>query len=273
LLDGNVVRVLTRQLGVFVDGKEKRGLDLLWMVADELVKCVAWGKGAGRSEVPGLWNQALMELGSTVCTPRPKCWECPVRDTCRAYEEGVTLIKKKQRETGKVGVEQGVNSCTFCAELDIEDMFVGKDEDEEEEEKKVTKKRKRETTQVNNTISKYFKPNTRSSATSKASGEDFQENDEGQVSNAAPNKQTTKPTTEQKMISKYCSLFPKKIIKNKVPEEESVVCLIELKAREGPSKWLVEQRPATGKCLQPACLHISRAANEEQFMRMLDTGC
>jgi hypothetical protein len=41
-------------------------------------------------EAPGDWNQALMELGATVCTPRtPACPACPVRKACRALAKGV----------------------------------------------------------------------------------------------------------------------------------------------------------------------------------------
>jgi A/G-specific adenine glycosylase len=40
---------------------------------------------------PGEWNQALMELGATVCTPRaPRCHACPVRRHCRAFDSGRT---------------------------------------------------------------------------------------------------------------------------------------------------------------------------------------
>ena len=35
---------------------------------------------------PGDFNQALMELGATVCTPKsPDCTKCPLKSTCRAY--------------------------------------------------------------------------------------------------------------------------------------------------------------------------------------------
>src|SRR5262249_60111713 len=38
---------------------------------------------------PGEWNQAVMELGATVCTPRaPRCPACPVREMCGAYALG-----------------------------------------------------------------------------------------------------------------------------------------------------------------------------------------
>ena len=39
-------------------------------------------------ENPGDFNQGMMELGATVCTPKtPSCTKCPVRDLCLAYQE------------------------------------------------------------------------------------------------------------------------------------------------------------------------------------------
>jgi A/G-specific adenine glycosylase len=73
ILDGNVARVLSR---VFrVDGDDKA----LWKLAAELVP----------SEAPGDFNQALMELGATVCAPKePRCAECPVSSLCGARASG-----------------------------------------------------------------------------------------------------------------------------------------------------------------------------------------
>lgn len=66
LLDGNMARVLCRQLGLFARLKEKRDEDTLWDATNALVKGV--GGEAEASHVLGSWNQVLMELGSTVCT-------------------------------------------------------------------------------------------------------------------------------------------------------------------------------------------------------------
>src|SRR5690606_15418045 len=73
-VDGNVRRVLARLFDVAVPG-------------------AAWLRDtAGRlvdPERPGDWNQALMELGATVCVPRgPRCGRCPVAWACRAREAG-----------------------------------------------------------------------------------------------------------------------------------------------------------------------------------------
>ena len=44
-------------------------------------------------ERPGDFNQALMELGALVCTPKsPKCVECPLKTICKAYEKVVIIL-------------------------------------------------------------------------------------------------------------------------------------------------------------------------------------
>jgi A/G-specific adenine glycosylase len=78
VLDGNVIRVLSRRLGLSrVEGREARAS--LRAAAQELLD-------PARS---GDFNQAMMELGATVCTPRaPRCPACPLRRGCRAAELG-----------------------------------------------------------------------------------------------------------------------------------------------------------------------------------------
>jgi adenine-specific DNA glycosylase len=55
------------------------------------------------AETPGDWNQAMMELGATICTPRsPQCLLCPVGEFCEARKQGITDLipeKRKKRET------------------------------------------------------------------------------------------------------------------------------------------------------------------------------
>jgi A/G-specific adenine glycosylase len=75
-LDGNVARVLSRWCALRATLREPRGAQALWALATALVP----------ARRPGDWNQALMELGATVCTPRvPRCDGCPVRRWCRAF--------------------------------------------------------------------------------------------------------------------------------------------------------------------------------------------
>lgn len=81
VVDGNVARVLSRLFLVRDDIQSVRGKERLWHLARELVP-------PGR---PGDFNQALMELGATVCTPGETagCLVCPLRANCAAREGGV----------------------------------------------------------------------------------------------------------------------------------------------------------------------------------------
>jgi A/G-specific adenine glycosylase len=82
LVDGNVARVLARLFAIQDDVKSARGNARLWDLAQRLV--------AGVHADPGEWNQALMELGATVCAPRdPLCDDCPVRESCQALAAGI----------------------------------------------------------------------------------------------------------------------------------------------------------------------------------------
>ncbi len=79
VVDGNVARVLTRLLGIREDVGSAPVIRRLWEEAEALAR--------GRS--PGDVNQAVMELGATICTPRsPRCEVCPIAARCRAREAG-----------------------------------------------------------------------------------------------------------------------------------------------------------------------------------------
>lgn len=77
LVDGNVERVVARVAGLDVAGTALN--QAAW----------EWARANLVQEDPGTWNQALMELGALVCTPRaPDCPGCPVREHCVSYREG-----------------------------------------------------------------------------------------------------------------------------------------------------------------------------------------
>lgn len=79
-LDGNVKRVLARLFNYAGDVKTPRGEAHLWALAQSRLP-------PGRA---GDYNQALMDLGATVCTPRaPACPVCPLREGCQARQLGV----------------------------------------------------------------------------------------------------------------------------------------------------------------------------------------
>jgi len=83
LVDGNVERVFARLFGMEgVRGSGPLGR-ACWAAASHFVERL---DGAVR---PSVWNQALMELGALVCTPRsPRCEECPLAASCVARERG-----------------------------------------------------------------------------------------------------------------------------------------------------------------------------------------
>lgn len=81
LVDGNVERVLGRIEALELDPRRAAGRRALWGRAEAL--------HAASEAHPGDLNQALMELGATLCTPRsPRCHACPVARWCRARAMG-----------------------------------------------------------------------------------------------------------------------------------------------------------------------------------------
>ncbi len=94
LLDGNVIRVLTRVFDVELIAATAAAKRLLWDYSKRLLA------EAGDGQV---FNQAIMELGSTCCTPRnPSCARCPVRPTCQAFESGTVSERPKRKKKKKV---------------------------------------------------------------------------------------------------------------------------------------------------------------------------
>ena len=91
VLDGNVIRILTRLTAFKKDTGLPKTIAALWNIAEELVP----------QKNPGDFNQAMMELGATVCFPeRPNCSGCPVHSFCKAYALGrqTAFPYKKRKE-------------------------------------------------------------------------------------------------------------------------------------------------------------------------------
>ncbi len=81
LVDGNVIRVLTRLYALGGDPQRSAVNKQLWALARALLP-------PGRA---GDFNQALMELGATRCTPKkPLCHQCPLQQQCCAHRSGET---------------------------------------------------------------------------------------------------------------------------------------------------------------------------------------
>jgi A/G-specific adenine glycosylase len=81
VVDGNVERVLSRLDAREADPRSTAGKRALWQRVEDLHRV--------HTGHPGDLNQALMELGATVCTPRsPRCLACPVERLCEARKTG-----------------------------------------------------------------------------------------------------------------------------------------------------------------------------------------
>ena len=113
VLDGNVERVLLRVFGQPEDKSKTARADLM-------VKAAALITAKGCRQAPGDHNQAMMELGATVCLPRnPLCQKCPVRQFCITQGEHLAPPRAKLRSqevayllaTRKVGTATEVLLC------------------------------------------------------------------------------------------------------------------------------------------------------------------
>ena len=102
VLDGNVARVLAR-LGAVRGDLRAPGR---WRQLEELAQSLL------ATSAPGDWNQALMELGETICTPQiPRCGSCPVSRWCRARElklTGVIPAPRRKRAAVKVRIAAAI---------------------------------------------------------------------------------------------------------------------------------------------------------------------
>jgi len=97
VLDGNVARVLAR-LGA-IRGELRR--PATWRRLADAADALLPAQGAS-SAGPGDWNQAMMELGATLCTPRaPQCGSCPVARWCRAHTLGIAGALPSPRQKRK----------------------------------------------------------------------------------------------------------------------------------------------------------------------------
>ena len=96
VLDGNVIRVLTRYFGIEEDVSKSKTIKALRKIAREIIP----------ENRPDEFNQAIMEFGALHCTPRnPKCVSCPFNQSCEALAKDTVSrlpyksakIKKRNR--------------------------------------------------------------------------------------------------------------------------------------------------------------------------------
>ncbi len=121
ILDGNVIRVLTRIFGIAENPKKKETNARLWKLAGELIvhasRFTHYGaKSRTRTRMKdeddcySCLNQSLMELGALICTPRnPQCPICPVKKLCAAFR------KNRVNELPNLGKREAATPRRFVA--------------------------------------------------------------------------------------------------------------------------------------------------------------
>jgi A/G-specific adenine glycosylase len=79
-VDGNVNRVLARLHGIMLPVNSRDGANEIARLAAGYINQVA---------MPGDWNEAMMEFGALICTPKkPGCNHCPISTNCVSYQTG-----------------------------------------------------------------------------------------------------------------------------------------------------------------------------------------
>jgi A/G-specific adenine glycosylase len=93
VVDGNVIRVLSRVFGIDAPVDESSSRKLFAALADELLY----------REDPAAYNQAIMDLGATICKPKgPECGICPFREDCQALILNcIDRLPNKQKKPAK----------------------------------------------------------------------------------------------------------------------------------------------------------------------------
>lgn len=92
VVDGNVYRFLSRLFDVATPIDSTQGKKEFQILADELIE----------QAVPEVHNQAMMEMGSIVCTPKPKCDSCPVQTYCQAFQNSTINERPVKSKKTKV---------------------------------------------------------------------------------------------------------------------------------------------------------------------------
>jgi len=116
ILDGNVIRVLSRLFAIDTSPDEDSAARRhYWAMSEALLpQALPLPAAKEKAEIPytndvGDFNQALMELGATVCLPqRPVCLVCPVAALCQARQEGEPERYPPRRAAREVPVVRAV---------------------------------------------------------------------------------------------------------------------------------------------------------------------
>lgn len=120
VVDGNVLRVLSRYFGISTPIDSTGGKKLYNQLADSLLD----------KENPGTYNQAIMDFGAVVCKPQnPLCGTCPQKQECRAFQHAWVndlpvkekVLKKKTRYMYYFAIS--MNGKTFVKKREAKDIW------------------------------------------------------------------------------------------------------------------------------------------------------
>lgn len=84
VVDGNVIRVITRLFDINTDIQKKETQNKIQLIANKLIE----------NNIPSIHNQAMMELGALVCTPKkPLCSLCPAQKYCKSFKNNTHHLR------------------------------------------------------------------------------------------------------------------------------------------------------------------------------------
>lgn len=115
VLDGNVIRILTRLFGWSIPWWQPKEREKLQKMADQLVQ----------GEKASVINQAMMELGATICTPTsPACTICPWLTHCEANKSKlISALPLKKEKKPHVFMELEMNIIRYKDQIALEKAF------------------------------------------------------------------------------------------------------------------------------------------------------
>jgi A/G-specific adenine glycosylase len=91
-VDGNVIRVLTRYWDMHLDVCKPKTVQEIRKMADSVLpEKESW-----------VTNEALIELGATICTKKPNCGLCPIRESCQGYKNGTAEMLPVKSKSIKI---------------------------------------------------------------------------------------------------------------------------------------------------------------------------
>lgn len=111
VVDGNVIRIISRLRGIGGDVKKANVINYFWKLSKDILD----------TERPGHFNQALMDIGASICTPKSySCHQCPIKNYCIAYAEKqankkiCNLFTKRKRNINNDENIKDIEECDIC---------------------------------------------------------------------------------------------------------------------------------------------------------------